>query len=314
MTALLVAATGGHLAQLVELSSRIEELGDDHLWVTFDSPQSRSLLSGRPIAFIPPIEERDVLGVVKGAVAANRLFRSLNVSAVISTGSGIALSFLPLAAVRGIPAHYIESAARVGSPSLTGRLLQHVPGIKLYRQYPHAVRNRWRYAGSVFDGFEARQDNAHPVRRVVVTFGSGVHGFRRLLDRLVAILPSHVDVLWQTGATSVDGHTIKALPLVPAAALEEAIRKADAVIGHAGCGYALSALNSGKLPILVPREPGHHELVDDHQVELARFLAQRDLAIHRTPQTLTFDDVIASAARRVFRRSDPPVLRLAGRS
>jgi UDP-N-acetylglucosamine transferase subunit ALG13 len=311
MTTILVAATGGHLSQLVELGSRIEGLGDNCIWVTFDSPQSRSLLEGRHARFIRSIEERDVLGVLRGIMTANSLFRSLDVDAVVSTGSAIALSFLPLAAARGIPAHYIESAARVGSPSLTGRLLERVPGVALYRQYPLAAGTRWRFAGSVFDGYEATEDRPHPIRRVVVAFGSGVHGFRRLLERLVAILPADVEVLWQTGATPVDDLPIKAQPIVPAANLERAIRDADAVIGHAGCGYALSALSSGKLPVLVPRERQHGELVDDHQVELARLLSERGLAIHRTPQTITFDDIVASATRRVFRRANPPALKLA---
>jgi len=309
MTAILVASKGGHLSQLVELGDRIEGLGDC-LWVTFDSLQSRSLLDGRRTVFLPPIEERDVMGVLRGAGSAYRLFRSLDVSSVISTGSGIALSFLPLAAVCGIPAHYIESAARVGAPSLTGRLLELVPGVRLYRQYPHASRNRWHFAGSVFEGFKARDVGSHPVRRIVMTLGTGAHGFRRLVDRLVAILPPEVEVLWQTGATPVGDLPIKAEPLVPAATLDQAIREADAVIGHAGCGFALSALTAGKLPILVPREPHHGELIDNHQVELARFLGERDLALHRSPETLSVDDIAAAAARAVGRNVAPPALDL----
>jgi UDP-N-acetylglucosamine transferase subunit ALG13 len=310
MTAILVAATGGHLAQLAQLESRIAGLETDRLWITFDAPQSRSLLRDRPVTFIPSIEERDVIGVLRGAVFADRLFRKKDISAVISTGSGVALAFLPVAAAHRIPAHYIESAARVGPPSLTGRLLQHVPGVRRYRQYPHAAGAGWRYAGSVFDGYEAHDETAPPIRRLVVTFGSGVHGFGRLLQRLVRILPPDVEVLWQTGATKVDGLPIKARPLVGAAELDEAIASADAVIGHAGCGYALSALNAGKLPIIVPREKKHGELVDDHQVELARFLGERELAICRTPETISFDDVVAAARRRVVRLGHPPAMQL----
>jgi UDP-N-acetylglucosamine transferase subunit ALG13 len=310
MTAILVAATGGHLAQLAQLESRIAGLDADRLWITFDGPQSRSLLRDRPVTFIPSIEERDVKGVLRGALFANRLFRTRDVSAVISTGSGVALSFLPVAAARGIPAHYIESAARVGPPSLTGRLLQHLPGVRLYRQYPRSVGRGWHYAGSVFDGFEALVDSPPPIRRLVVTLGSGVHGFRRLLDRLIRILPSDVEVLWQTGSTKVEGLQVDARPLVGAAELDRAIAEADAVIGHAGCGYALSALNAGKMPIIVPREKKHGELVDDHQVELARFLGERELAIYRTPETISFDDVVAAARRRVVRLSNPPAMQL----
>ena len=95
-----------------------------------------------------------IIGVIRGVAEARRIFNRVDVKSIISTGSGIALSFLPYTAARRIPAHYIESAARVDAPSLTGRLLQLVPGVRLYRQYPTAEQGRWRYSGSVFDGFQ----------------------------------------------------------------------------------------------------------------------------------------------------------------
>ena len=58
MTALMVATNGGHLAQLVELGERLDGIEADRLWVTFDSPQSRSLLAGRRHLFIPEIDDR----------------------------------------------------------------------------------------------------------------------------------------------------------------------------------------------------------------------------------------------------------------
>jgi UDP-N-acetylglucosamine transferase subunit ALG13 len=315
MTAILVAATGGHLVQLVELGDRIEGLDRDRLWVTFDSPQSRALLAGRPTVFIPPVEERDVLGAIRDVAHAHRIMRHIAVTAVISTGSGVALSFLPYAALRGIPAHYVESAARVGRPSLTGRLMARVPGVRLYVQYPHLMRGRWQYVGSVFDAFHAKPaGGSRSVRRLVVTLGGGVHAFRRLVDRLVAILPRDVEVFWQTGSTPVDDLPIAGFvrPIVSARELEGAISDADAVIAHAGCGSALAALNAGKYPILVPREPQHAELVDGHQVELARFLSGRDLALHREPAAIGFADILAASARSVVKRADSPAIRLAG--
>jgi UDP-N-acetylglucosamine transferase subunit ALG13 len=310
MTTVLVAANGGHLSQLLQLADRIESVGSDRLWVTFDSPQSRSMLRGQPTHFIRSIEERDVSGVLRGVRDARRVLRSVDASAVISTGSGIALSFLPYAAARGIPAHYIESAARVDTPSLTGRLLQIVPGVRLYRQYPTAGRGRWHYAGSVFDGFRATTQFNRVVRRVVVMFGSGVHSFRRLAERLVAQLPRDAEILWQTGSTPVGDLQIAARPLVPAAELEQAVAKADVVISHAGCGSALMALGAGKYPILVPRRRENGELVDDHQVQLARFLGDRGLALVRTPETLSAADVADAAMYAVSRNETPPAMRL----
>jgi UDP-N-acetylglucosamine transferase subunit ALG13 len=311
MTSLFIAANGGHLSELAELEQRMAGNEDDRLWVTFDSPQSRSLLAGRQTRFIQPIEERDIVGVCRGLFDAHKIFNDHKVDAVISTGSAIALPFLLHAATRGISAHYIESAARVGIPSLTGRVLEWVPGVKLYRQYPHAVHGRWRYRGSVFDGFTAAESTKRNVRRIVVTLGSGTHTFRRLLDRLVTILPSRVEVLWQTGSTPFADLGINGQPMVPAAVLDRAIADADVVIGHAGCGTALSALNAGKYPILVPREPQYGELLDTHQVEIARWLGERNLALHRDPNSINIQDVFMAAERGVRREVNPPSFRLA---
>jgi UDP-N-acetylglucosamine transferase subunit ALG13 len=309
MTILLVASTGGHLAQLFELASRIRGLGDDRLWVTFDSEQGRTLLEAERKVFIPYIAERDVMGVARGVAYARRLLRADKVGAVVSTGSGIALSFLPYAALRRIEAHYIESAARVGKPSLTGRTLQSIPGVCLYRQYPHVVGGRWHYGGSVFDGFRAIPVGARPVMRVVVTVGME-RSFRRLIERVAHILPPDAEVLWQTGPTPLEGLGLEARPFVAASGLDQAMREADVVVAHAGCGSALAALRAGRYPVLVPRDPHHGEVVDVHQIEIARWLGQQDLAMARTPDELTFADLEAAAARAVVRTSDPPQFRL----
>jgi UDP-N-acetylglucosamine--N-acetylmuramyl-(pentapeptide) pyrophosphoryl-undecaprenol N-acetylglucosamine transferase len=309
MTTLLVASTGGHLAQLFELASRIRGLGDDRLWVTFDSEQGRTLLDAERKVFIPYIAERDVMGVARGVAYARRLLRADKVSAVVSTGSGIALSFLPYAALSRIKAHYIESAARVGKPSLTGRTLQSIPGVCLYRQYPHVVGGRWHYGGSVFDGFQAVAVGARLVTRVVVTVGME-RSFRRLIERVAHILPPDVEVLWQTGPTPIEGLGLEARPFVAASGLDQAMREADVVVAHAGCGSALAALRAGRYPVLVPRDPHHGEVVDVHQIEIARWLGQQDLAMARTPDDLTFADLEAAAARAVVRASDPPQFHL----
>ena len=312
MTTLFVASNGGHLAQLSKLADRIGGLGGDRLWVSFDCEQARTLLAGEETVFVPYIKERDAAGVCRVMAHARRLLAERpDIDAVVSTGSAIALSFLPYAALRGIEAHYIESAARVGRPSLTGRVMQTVPGVRLYRQYPHAARGRWRYGGSVFDGFQGLPagSGSGTVRRAVVTVGSD-RGFRRLLDAAAAVLPADVEVLWQTGPTPTEGMSIDARPFMPAADLDEAMRTADVVIAHAGCGSALSALMAGKYPILVPRDPQHGEVVDTHQIEIARWLSECDLALHRQPDELSAADLETAAARAVARRPEVPPFKL----
>jgi UDP-N-acetylglucosamine transferase subunit ALG13 len=307
----LAATTGGHLAQLAELARRLPP-DLPRRWMTFEGPQPRSLLAGEDVTFLPFIAERDVGGVLRALPLARRVLTQEGpVAAVVSTGSAIALALLPLAALHGIPAHYIESAARTGAPSLTGRALAAVPGVRLYRQYAHLAGGRWRYGGSVFEGFVGETLPPQPVRRVVVTLGTMAQGFRRLLERLLRILPPGAEVLWQTGETPTGGLGIAAQRFLPAAVLAEEMARADVVVAHAGCGSALTALMAGRCPILVPRDPADGEVVDDHQAEIAAWLDAQGLALARSVERLAAGDLALAAARRVHRAAAVPPFRLA---
>ena len=129
MLTILVASVGGHLKQLYRLAPRISELGDEILWVTYRTSQSESLLAGRRVLYGPETESRDYRGVAANAWIAARLFRSHSgrTARVVSTGSAIALSFIPIARLHGVPCHYIESAARATRPSRTGELIAGSP-------------------------------------------------------------------------------------------------------------------------------------------------------------------------------------------
>ena len=86
--------------------------------------------------------------------APTRCYRRRRPTRAVSTGSGIALGYLPYLAARGVECHYIESAARVSGPSLTGRILRWVPRVRTYTQYRHWSDAHWHYGGSGFDAFE----------------------------------------------------------------------------------------------------------------------------------------------------------------
>jgi UDP-N-acetylglucosamine transferase subunit ALG13 len=303
MTTLLVTSVGGHLTQMHRLLPRLQGIDADHRWVTFDSPQSRSLLDGRDVTFLDYTGPRDLKNVLRHSLVARRLLDDRHtISSVVSTGSGIALSFLPLARLRGIPCHYIESFTRSTGPSLTGALLARIPGIRLYAQYPGWAERPWRYAGSVFDTFVPGEPTARAgtLRRVVVTLGTMEdYSFRRLIERVVGLLDRDIEVLWQVGCTDVKGLEIEGQRQLPARVLQEAIRDADVVIAHAGCGSSLSALEAGKRPVLVPRLAAHGENVDDHQTLLADELSRRDLAIVRSVETLSLADLHLAARTSV---------------
>jgi UDP-N-acetylglucosamine transferase subunit ALG13 len=281
------------------------------------------MLADRDVEFVPYVGVRSVPDVLRCVPNARRLLSRWKLTRAVSTGSGIALGYLPYLAAHGVECHYIESATRVSGPSVTGRVLQWVPGVRTYTQYQSWADSRWQYGGSVFDGYEsaavAREPDA--VVRVVVTVGAATqYPFRRLIDHLVPLLAPEgslaqttglpVEVLWQTADTPVDDLPIQATPALPAAELGAALAKADIVISHAGTGSALAALNAGRYPILAVRDPARGEQVDDHQHQLATELAQRNLAMHRDAQAITVDDMIEVLGMSVRRNASPPPFEL----
>jgi len=329
MTTLLLATTGGHLTQLNELSNRLPKNGAA-VWVTHANEQSTSMLAERDVQFVPYVGVRSMSDVLRCVPAARRLMSSRKLTRAVSTGSGIALGFLPYLAARGVECHYIESAARVAGPSLTGQILQWIPGIRTYTQYRHWSDKRWRYGGSVFDGYQA-VDGPRPLSdqgrlkdhvRVVVTAGAATEfPFRRLFQQLAPMLatggPLHratglvPSVLWQTGDTPVDDLPFYPTPYLSAAALRTALAEADIVISHAGTGSALTALDSGQFPLLVARDAAHGEVGDDHQVQLATELSRRGLCMSRDVESITVEDLLMIMSFAVRRTSTPPPFKFA---
>ncbi len=317
MTTAFVATIGGHISELVELAGRMNfdapgtsgpatgNIADrDPLWITNDSPQTRDLLAGRRVEMVPFIAERDHLGVLRSLATARQLYQRYGIDRVVSTGSAIALGYLPVAAAMGIESHYIESSTRVESCSMTGRILAKVPGVHCWWQFEQAPAG-FRPIPGVYHGYQAHPRADGPVlqrpsvRRVVVTVGTTDRDFRRLIARLVSIMPEDAEVLWQTGHSDVTGLDIEAHRLVPQDRLVEAIAEADVVISHAGAGSLALALEAGKVPVFVPRRADFGEQIDDHQVELARWAHEKSLAIMAEADQVTISDLEAAAGLQV---------------
>ena len=310
---MLVASSGGHFTQLAALWPRIESANRDCVWVTFDSPQTRSMLKDQQVEFVPYIKPRGFSSVIRNVPQAVSLIKKYQVDSIISTGSAIALAYLPYSAIRGIPTHYIESATRVEGPSVTGKALARVPGIKLYNQHQSWSNAQWKFLGSVFDGFNVVPLAQKPdrIRRAVVSVGTMEdYSFRDFFVRLADYLSDADSVLWQTGSTDVSDLNIDGREVVPAHALEQAMREADVVIAHAGTGTALTSLRMGKRPILVPRDSSHGQHIDNHQFQTASLLDNMGLALSRKIDALTKEDLIEAAGFEVIRTNKPEMLLL----
>lgn len=306
---LLVCSGGGHLRQLAGFAERLGIAPEQQVWVTFRNGLSESLLGGRRVVYAPFTAPRDGKNFARIVAMSGSVFRKNRFVAAISTGSSPAVAFLPQAAMRGIPAHYIESAARADGPSMTGRIIARVPGIRTYCQYPAWSDEKWAYRGSIFDEYEpgAAERPARTPRRAVVSVGTQEgYPFAAMLDAVVPLLGDMDEVLYQTGDADVSAYGIDARASVPHAELKAAIAEADVVITHAGVGAALTALEAGKHPILVPRLAEKHEHIDGHQVQVARELAERGLATMRFPGNLTTDDIVTASNLTVRVTTPPP--------
>jgi UDP-N-acetylglucosamine--N-acetylmuramyl-(pentapeptide) pyrophosphoryl-undecaprenol N-acetylglucosamine transferase len=310
LTTLLVASTGGHLKEMHHLHRRLSGVAGPFRWVTFDTPQSRSLLDEETVDFVPFVGGRDPVNVMRNLAAARRILRDQQVDTVVSTGSAVALPFFALARMQRLPCHYIESAARSDRPSLTGRLISRIPGVHLYAQYPGWACGRWNYGGSVFDSFErtaSSSERSSQLGKIVVALGTyRGYGFPRLIRRLLEILPSETDVLWQTGDTDTSGLGISGHYAIPERDLTQAMREADLVVAHAGVGTALAALEVGKCPLLVPRRLALREHVDDHQTQVASELSKRGLSVSIEADDLNYDHLLAAASNRVTMLAQAP--------
>lgn len=111
---------------------------------------------------------------------------------------------------------------------------------------------------------------------IFVTVGTNEAPFDRLL-RAVAGLPPAEELLVQHGSSSIRPLHATCVDFLPFDAVVESVRRARAVVTHAGVGSVLVALGTGKRPIVVPRLRRFGEAVDDHQLDFARRFEQAGL-------------------------------------
>ena len=100
MRTMFVSTDGGHLSELVAISERLgADLVDGAVWVCIDSAQSRSMLEDRQSVLVRNVQPKDVLNVLRSIPDAHKLHHKWKFTQVISTGSGIALAYLPYLAL-----------------------------------------------------------------------------------------------------------------------------------------------------------------------------------------------------------------------
>jgi UDP-N-acetylglucosamine transferase subunit ALG13 len=112
---------------------------------------------------------------------------------------------------------------------------------------------------------------------IFVSVGTNEARFDRLLEA-VAALPLDEETIVQHGHSAAVGPP--GAQLVDFLTFDEMVahvRRARAVLVHAGVGSVMVALSNGKRPVVIPRRKAFGEAVDDHQLQLGRRFAQAGL-------------------------------------
>lgn len=306
---LLVATVGGHVDELFDLAPRYAPSFSDRVWVTARSAQTEHLLQGERVEWVPPITSRQWMRAIRAFPHAWQVIGRLKPGQMVSTGAAVAVPYAIAARLRGVPVLYIESATRLDGPSLSGRILEWLPGVRLARQCSGWTRRRWSEVPSVFDGYEAVEEDrpsSGPLS-VVVTFGTGPFEFTRAANALVEALPASARVVWQRGATPADaswpGQVDEWLSYGD---LRKAMEDSDVVVTHAGVGSILTAFRAGRRPVVLSRRADVGEVVDNHQAHLASDLAERGLVVDGDLASTTLADQLLDARAWGVRRVDEP--------
>jgi hypothetical protein len=124
---MLVGSSGGHLAQLLSVAPLWD--AQNRSYVTFDTADAVSLLTGEQVTWAHHPTTRNLPNLARNAILAVRELRRRRPDVVVSTGAAVAFPFFLAARAMRIPTVYVEVYDRIDSPTLTGRLCRPVTSL-----------------------------------------------------------------------------------------------------------------------------------------------------------------------------------------
>jgi len=111
---------------------------------------------------------------------------------------------------------------------------------------------------------------------IFVTIGTHEQSFNRLVEYMDKWAEKHDEkVIIQTGHSTCEPEYCEWKRSYPYQKILQMVSEARIVITHGGPSSFIIPLESGKIPIVVPRKKQFHEHINDHQTEFSRQFAQR---------------------------------------
>ncbi len=297
----LAASGGGHLDLLWAVRDVVPHA--DRRWITTEGPAAQRLRAADETVGTVAAFDRTRRPLRNPLVSVGLALRT-RPRVVITSGAGVVFTYTLIARLLGARVIFVETMARVQSPSLTGRLARRfadrvlVQWPELRDAYPEAVVCR---PALLPDRIALRPDS----EGTFIAAGTHHRGFDRLLalaDRgaSAGLLPT--PLVAQSGASRYEPQALEPTAWLTPALMQQRIADARYLLGHAGAGFIATALQAGKRPIVVPRRAAHGEHVDDHQQQLAAKLEALGLVVIAPPELTA--ETLASADRPADER-DP---------
>ncbi|MGP9618389.1 glycosyltransferase [Arthrobacter sp. AOP36-A1-22] len=272
--------------------------------MTFDTEQSRSLLAGKRVLWVPYIAPRDLKSTVVAARRLRAKIRDESFDAVYSTGAALALAAFCQPSLRGTPKTFIESVSRTKGPSLTGTIVEALRLAELRTQHDSWSNERWKKIPGVLSDFRTQTNlDSGTVQKVLVTLGTiRPYRFDALVDAVMATGLVGEGTIWQVGVTTRTDLPGRVVSEMTASEFTSCATEADIIVTHSGVGTILQLLEMGKSPVVVPRRKSRGEHVDDHQLQIAGLLSEKNLGVVTEVENLTMDHLLLSARQETLPR------------
>jgi UDP-N-acetylglucosamine--N-acetylmuramyl-(pentapeptide) pyrophosphoryl-undecaprenol N-acetylglucosamine transferase len=256
---------------------------------------------GRAVRELPHLDRspRPLLANIRRAASIVRKERP---RLVICSGAGLVVPFCLLARLTGARVVFVETMARVHSPSASGRILSRLARTVIV-QWPEMTRVYRRAILCRPALFEAVA--SAPAGEGRGTFVAlGLHApFDRLLaavDRALDVGVLEPPVIVQAGPSGYRSRNFEAVPYLSPDQVRDAVSRARHVVCHAGAGIISTSLRAGRRPLVMPRRADQGEHVDDHQLQIVDRLAAMGLVV-------PIGTEIREAEARAGAESPPPI-------
>jgi UDP-N-acetylglucosamine:LPS N-acetylglucosamine transferase len=253
---------GGHLELLKRLRHSFASFS--RTWVTAAEAGADDLRrQGEGVIDVSKFSRARPFSAVRNMVSSLSLALEHRPRVVVATGAGSIVAFCLFSRLLGARVIFVETMARITSPSASGRVLSRIASRTLVQWpemgavYPRATVCR----PALLEDIATRP--APPGEGCLVAVGTHRHPFDRLLsvvDRAVGagVLPAPVRA--QSGYSSYRPTHYSSQDFLNAEELETAIEASEYVICHAGSGLIAAALRAGRKPLVLARRPslGEH--------------------------------------------------------